>query len=500
MKKIYLFSLTLFCTFIVGCKDLLEKEPQAQIAVENAYNTQDDAIKAVTAAYTPLTFNNWCCGFTGTAGYMDWVFGNVASDDSEKGGESGSDQLYAQQIALFNIPADNDAIRFAWSSQYIGVRRANLVLDNVSGITMDETLKARLLAEAKFLRAYYYFKLVKTFGDVPLILTTTEGVQNPDRSPKAAVYEQVIKDLTEAEAVLPTKKEQAVTDRGRATKGTVQAYLGMVYLYLKDNAKATEWFKKVIDSGNYSLDPKFGDLFRVAGENSPEIIFAVQFKNDNALPVNSQLGIVQGSRAMYGWGFNNPTQDLVDAFEPGDPRLGHTVYKTGDVMPDGVVANVGNSVTGYLNKKAYIRTDERVGGNWQPGKDEIMMRLGKVLLWYAEASLETGNVSEALSALNQVRQVRREGNANVLPDITETDPTALRQLIWHEQRVETAQEGDRFWELVRQGRAQEVLHAYAAKYNTSKGAGFREGINNVMPVPQAEINLSGGLLKQNTGY
>lgn len=500
MKKIYLFSLVLFFGGLVGCEDLLEKEPQAQIAEENAYNTPDDALRAVTAAYTPLAFNNWCCGFTGTAGYMDWVFGNVASDDALKGGESGSDQLYAQQVSLFNIPADNDAVKFAWSSQYIGIRRANLVLDKVPGITMDEGLKARLLAEAKFLRGYYYFKLVKTFGGVPLVLTTTEGVQDLERASKEAVYDQIIKDLTEAEAVLPAESEQAAADIGRATRGAARSYLGMVHLYRKDYAKAAEWFKKVIESGEYSLEPNFESLFSVAGENSPEIIFAVQFRNDNSLPVNSQLGIVQGSRAMYGWGFVNPTQDLVDAFEPGDPRLRHTVYKTGDVMPDGVIANVGNSETGYLNKKAYIRSDERVGGQWQPGQDEIMMRLGKVLLWYAEASLELGNIDEALNALNRVRQVRREGNAGVLPDITQRDPAALRQIIWHEQRVETAMEGDRFWELVRQGRAKEVLHAFAEKYNTSKGAGFREGVNEIMPIPGPEINLSRGKLKQNPGY
>ena len=500
MKKIVFSSLVLFSCMLISCNDLLEKEPQAQIAEQNAYNTQDDALRAVTAAYTPLTFNNWCCTFTGAPGYMDWVMGTVASDDALKGGESGSDQVYAQQIQLFNTPADNDAVRFAWSSQYIGIRRANLVLDKVKDITMDEALKTRLLAEAKFLRGYYYFKLVKTFGGVPLILTTLNGVENLPRSSKEEVYAQVIKDLTEAEAVLPARSKQSGADYGRATKGAAQAYLGMVYLYMKDNAKAAEWFKKVIDSGEYALEPNFERLWSVAGENSKEIIFSVVFKNDNALPVNSQLGIVQGSRSMYGWGFNNPSVDLVNAFEPGDPRLKHTVYKSGDVMPDGVVANVGNTETGYLNKKAYIRQDERVGGAWQPGQDEIMMRYGKVLLWYAEASLELGNIDEALKALNQVRQVRREGNASVLPDITERNPAALRPIIWQEQRVEFALEGDRFFELVRQGRAEQVLKAFAQKYNTPKGAGFRAGVHEIYPVPALEISLSQGTLTQNPGY
>lgn len=500
MKHISYLLCTLLCWTAIGCDDILEKEPLAQISTSNAYVTEDDAAKAVTAAYNALAANNWCCTYS-DPGYMHWVFGNVASDDTEKGGESGSDQLYAQQISLFNIPSDNEAVRFAWSSQYLGIRRANLILDNIPGIEMDEDLKSRYLAEAKFLRAWFYFNLVKTFGDVPLILSSELSSYDLKRSPRQEVYSQIIKDLEEAEAVLPSASEYEDSDRGRATKGAAQAYLGKVYLYMANYPKAEEWFGEVISSEEYSLDPDYLHIFLRAGETSAEHIFQVQFLNDQgAQPANNQLHTVMGSRARNGWGFNLPTQDFVDAFEEGDPRLGHSVYKNGDVMPDGLIADVGNSTTGYMSKKVYVPEYERIGGSLQAGRDDLYMRLGKVLLWYAEAANENGNTPEALEALNQVRFRAREGNSDVLPDITETDKEELREIIWHEQRVEFGQEYERFFELVRQGRAGDVMRGYAAKYTTAKGSGYRDDINEIFPIPQAEINLSQGLLTQNPGY
>ncbi len=484
-----------------GCKKVLYKTPLAQLSTDVNYVTEDDATRAVTAAYAPAAGNNWCCTYI-QPGYMHWVLGNVASDDTDKGGESGSDQLYAQQVQLFNIPADNDATRFAYQVSYVGVRRANLVLENIVDIPMDENLKTRFLAEVKFLRAWYYFNLVRAFGDVPLVLTSELESYDLERAPKADVWAQIIKDLTEAEAVLPEATEYAAADHGRATKGAAQAYLGKAYLYMNDFTKAEEWFGKVIASGQYELSSDYLEMFMRAGETSKEHIFQVKFLNDQgAQPANNNnIGATFGSRAKNGWGFNLPTQDFVDAFEPGDPRLNQTVYKNGDVMPDGWIANVGNSTTGYLVKKYYVPDYERIQGSVQAGRDDIYMRLGKVYLWYAEAANEIGKTADALHYLNEVRRRARQGNSDVLPDITVTDTDALRAAIWQEQRVEFGQEYERFFELVRQGRAGQVLRAYAAKYNTAKGEGFRDGINEIFPIPQTEINLSGGKITQNPGY
>ncbi len=499
--KVIKYIYVCVCLAFVGCtkSPLLNKAPLAQVDVSSAYVTAADAQTAVTAAYTWLAANNWCCTYVGP-GYMYWVLGNVASDDTEKGGESGSDQLYAEQVQLFNIPADNDATRFAWSSQYKGIRLANAVLDHVPDIEMDADLQARYLAEAKFLRAYYYFNLVKTFGDVPLVLTTTQDLSKMIRTPKSDVYDQIIKDLTDAISGLPEEYSSS-DDRGRATKGAAESYLAKVYLYLDNFPLAEQWFAAVINSGIYSLDPDYYHMFTPAGEQSPEHIFQVQFVNDQgAHPTNTYIPQIEGSRARKGWGFNLPTQDFVDAFEPGDPRLAATVYQNGTVMPDGSIANVGNSTTGYMNKKLYVNDYDLVGGTLRDGIDDVYMRLGKVYLWYAEAANEDGNTSEALKYLNLIRQRAREGNSSVLPDITETNKDALRKIIWHEERVEFGQEYERFFELVRQGRAGEVLRAYAAKYNDAKGKGFRDGVNEIFPIPQTEIDLSHGLITQNPGY
>lgn len=501
MKRI-LYTLLAVLTFgSINCKKTLYKDPLGQLSTDVNYITADDARRAITATYAPAAGNNWCCTYI-QPGYMHWVLGNVASDDTEKGGESGSDQLYAQQIQLFNIPADNDATRFAYQISYVGIRRANLALENIPNISMEAPLKERYLAEAKFMRAWYYFNLVKAFGDVPLVVSSKFDSYNLTRTPKVQVYEQMIKDLTEAEAVLPKASQYAAADQGRATNGAAQAYLGKAYLYMKNFAKAEEWFGKVILSGEYALHADYLEMFLRAGETSREHIFQVKFLNDQgAQPANNNnIGTTFGSRARNGWGFNLPTQDFVDAFEPGDPRLAKTVYKNGDVMPDGLTANVGNSTTGYLAKKYYVPEYERIQGSLQAGRDDIYMRLGKVYLWYAEAANEMGKTAEALKYVEEVRKRARQGNNAVLPEIKETNKDALRQLIWKEQRVEFGQEYERFFELVRQGRAGQVLRAYAAKYNTAKGQGFKDGVNEIFPIPQSEINLSNGKIKQNTGY
>lgn len=216
--------------------------------------------------------------------------------------------------------------------------------------------------------------------------------------------------------------------------------MGKVYLYLKDYPKAEEWFFKVLPppvgtSTQYALDPDYYGMFLRAGEMSKEHIFQVKFLNDaGAQPANNNnIGTTFGSRARNGWGFNLPTQDFVDAFEPGDPRLGHSVYKNGDIMIDGEVANVGNSTTGYMSKKYFVPRYEFVNGSVQAGRDDIYMRVGKAMLWYAEAANENGNTVAALSALNEVRRRARESGVNVpagtLPPVAETNKDALRAII-----------------------------------------------------------------------
>ena len=493
MIRITLCVIAISC--LASCTDMLTKEPLGELSLGSAYQTESDAMKALASAYNPLL------NYQGISGYSIY---DIAADNAEKGGEGPSDGVFFNEIAYFTLTSTKIVASQAWKSSFLGVHRANLVIDNVEGIEMDADQKARIIAEAKFLRAYYYFTLVTLFGDVPLITRADEDRHDLERAPKDQVYELIIGDLTQAVEILPARSELTSAELGRVTRGAAQAYLGKVFLYKRDFQNAETWFKQVMDSEEYSLESDYYKLFTIAGEFGVENIFEINYTyNPQYATVTTNLNTLrQGSAGMYGYGFANPTEDLIAEFEPGDPRLWQTVYKQGDVMPDGKIADVGNSETGYMSKKAYLLADEfpPTGDARHSGKNELLLRYGMLLLWYAEAANENGNSEAALTALNQVRERARQGNTSVLPPVTVTDQNALRQAIWHEQRVEYAMENLRYFDLIRQNRAGEVLRAYAEKYNTVKGRNFRDGINELFPIPQTEIDISQGKLTQNNGY
>ena len=492
MKKHFILLVAGF--FLLGCDDLLNKDPLATLSVASGYRTEADAMKALAAAYNPL-YN-----YPGYDGYSIY---DIVTDNALKGGEGPSDGSYFNDIANFTIASTNTVALQVWRNSYLGVFRSHLVLENVPGIEMDESKKSRVLAEARFLRAYYYFILVTLFGDVPLIQTSQVDVKTVARDPKADVYQFIREDLSAAADVLPAKSAMPAAENGRITKGAAQAYLGKVFLYMGDFANAEIWFKKVIDSNEYRLVSDYASLFTIAGEFGDENIFEINhLYSAQFLNARNLASIRQGSAGMYGYGFANPSQDLVDEFEEGDPRLWQTVYKQGDLMPDGKIADVGNSETGYMSKKAYLVASDfpPTGDPIHSGRNEIKLRYGMLLLWYAEAANENGNGPAAVNSVNEVRRRARQGNQQVLPDIAAGSKEELRQAIYHEQRVEYSMENHRFFDLVRQGRAGEVLRAYARKYNTVKGANFKEGISEVLPIPQTEIDDSQGRLKQNNGY
>ena len=477
----------------VGCVKL-NKEPLGVISEASAYQTADDAVKALTSVYNTLL------NYPGYDGYSIY---DIAADDAEKGGEGPSDGAYFNEIAYSTLTPSNTIALQVWRNAYLGIHRANLVIENVPSIDMDQIARDRIIADAKFLRAYNYFILVTLYGDVPLILQADVNPDQTERTSKDLVYEQIIKDLNEAIEVLPLKSQFTSGELGRATKGAAQAYLGKVYLYRKDFLNAEIWFKKVIDSHEYSLDPDYYHIFTIAGEFGPENIFEINYTDNPQFRALSNQGTIrQGSAGMYGYGFTCPTQDFVDEFEQSDPRLSKTVYAGGDILPDGKIADVGNSETGYMDLKAYLLQSEfpPTGDPRNSAKNDIKLRYGMLLLWYAEAANQNNHSQEALNALNQVRSRARQSNPNILPDVTVIDKDQLSAKIWHEERVEDGMENYRWFDLIRQGRAGTVLRAYAAKYNTIKGKNFKDGVNEVLPIPQTEIDLSQGKLTQNPGY
>ncbi|HVF96917.1 MAG TPA: RagB/SusD family nutrient uptake outer membrane protein, partial [Flavisolibacter sp.] len=381
-----------------------------------------------------------------------------------------------------------------WTGQYQEINLANQVLDNVPGISMSDALKQRYLAEAKFLRAYAYFRLVRAFGDVPLRLSLpkTAADYNIPRTPKAQVYAAIEKDLNDAISVLPLT--YGASDIGRATKGAAQAFLAKVAMYQGKWSDVLAQTNAIIASNVYTLFPDYEKQFRIANENNSESIFEIQAKYiaGNCDQSNSQYSQVQGVRSVArgGWGFHNPTTDLASSYETGDPRRDATIIFKGETTPQGDV--IPNTVPNTMyNQKSYVPFTDPTNQNCNEGSEQNIrvMRYAEVLLMNAEAANETGNQTLAKQSLNKVRARARGTSTTILPDVTTNDQAALRLAIWNERHYELAMEFDRYFDVIRQGRAATV---FGPKGWTSR--------NTVWPIPQNEIDVSAGVLIQNPGY
>lgn len=469
-----------------GCnKTFLDVPPQGQQPSQQFWKSDADAAKAVNAMYANL--HEWK-----NIAFAPIAVESMGSDDAEKG-SSPSDATFMNKFHNFTATSTEGQIADFWAGQYQNINFANQVLDNVPGITMDDNLKNRYLAEAKFIRAYSYFRLVRAFGDVPLRLTVPKSAAeyNVPRTPKAQVWAAIEKDLTDAAAVLP--QSYGAADVGRATKGAALGMLAKVSMYQKKWQAVFDLTTQVMGMG-YSLFPDFEKLFRTQNKNSSESVFEIQCKLilGNKAASNSQYSQVQGVRGSVGggWGFNVPTPDLVAEFEPGDTRKAGTIIFRGETTAEGdVIPPTGDNP--MYNKKSYVPFSQYVSGyNEGADQDFMVLRFADILLMNAEASNELGKPAQALISLNKVRARARGGNPAVLPDVTTTDQGALRNAIWHERHVELAMEFDRFFDVIRQGRAATVFGP----------RGFVAGKNEVMPIPQNEIDLSAGVLTQNPGY
>ncbi|NWJ50605.1 MAG: RagB/SusD family nutrient uptake outer membrane protein [Bacteroidetes bacterium] len=486
--KQIVFGASLFICLVIteSCKKsfldvpLQNKQP-ATLFFQNA----SDAGKAVNAMYANL--REWT-----NIAFAPIAIESIGSDDAEKG-SSPNDASFFNNFDNFTATAGEGQILDFWRGQYQTINLANEVLDNVPGINMDGNLKARYVAEAKFIRAYAYFRLVRAFGDVPLRLTVPKNASeyNIPRSPKATVYTAIETDLNDAASVLP--QSYAATDIGRATKGAALALHAKVAMYQKKWTDVLSLTNQVIGLG-YSLFPNYEQLFRTNNKNNAESIFEIQcmLVPGNGDASNSQYSQVQGVRGVTGggWGFNVPTQDLVNEFEANDPRLKGTVIFRGTTTPEGdAIPAVGDNP--MYNMKSYVPFSEYVSGfNEGCQQDKIVLRYADVLLMNAEAANELGQPTQALASLELVRARARQGNANILPKVTTTDQAALRTAIYHERRVELAMEFDRYFDVIRQGRGATVFGS----------KGWKANKNEVWPIPQNEIDLSAGLLTQNPGY
>ncbi|GAB0156865.1 RagB/SusD family nutrient uptake outer membrane protein [Chryseobacterium sp. Alg-005] len=472
MKKIFL-SIALLA-LVTSCKDdYLDIKQEGVVEASAFFKTQEDAIQATSAIYSFL--RSW----ENSAFPYQYVFG-VPADDVVKGSNPG-DASFINVYDNFTYTQSDGGVEGYWIGQWQAVNRCNQVITNVPNIEMDTTLKNRLIAEAKMLRAYFYFNLVRIYGGVPIY----DGLQanyNIPRNSINEVYDFIIADLTAAAAVLP--QTYPASDLGRVTKGGALGLLSKVYLYKKDWQKAYDTSNQVISMG-YSLDPDFNHLFRPAGEFGTESIFEVNCQCSSQYG-GSQYAEVQGVRNQFGWGFFTPSQALENAFEAGDIRKELTILRNGETTPEGDLIQKGDplSVDTY-NQKVYV---PKALNNNACGYGSIqnirILRFAEILLINAEAANELGNTATAITNLNKVRTRAQLANT------TATTQAALRTAIWNERRVELALEGDRFVDLVRTGQAATVLASY----------GFKPGRNELFPIPLNSINQSNGILTQNPGY
>jgi hypothetical protein len=488
---------------LAGCKEsFLDAEPLVGSTAANYYQSAGDAEAAIVACYNPLQQEVTTLQGSGQlATHFRWYFGDIVSDDSDKGGSGDGDE---PELLLFEQFSGQDNARMLlgeWQSAYRGIAYCNLALANIPTIEMDSYDQSRFLAEAKFIRAYWYFNLVTTFGGVPLILENLapSEYQQP-RATAETIWDQIETDLTEAIEFLPVRSAISLNELGRATKGAGNALLLKAYAYQSKWAEAQPIAEEIVGSGEYALAPDYASIFSLEGENGPGSIFEIQFMNASGGNWGNSLegtftNVFQRARGQFGgYGFNLPTQNFVDEFENGDPRLAATVFQEGDVMGDRGLFTL--DATGfeypYYSRKYFSNAaDDAPFGDPNPNgpSNDRVIRYADVLLLHAEAAYHNGFEEIARSSVNAVRARARGGNSAILPDVT-SGGVDLLEAIYHERRVELGLEGHRFFDLVRQGRAATVLAPL----------GFSEGTHELFPIPAAEITLSGGLIDQNPGY
>jgi len=488
MMRIFIFLSTIL--LVSGCAKFLDEEMQGIYTSATFFKTDDHASLALTAAYQPMAFTNIqnCL----------WVFGDVASDDAIKGGNPG-DQSEIEFIDQFSYTRDNGFLLNIWRRYYEGISRANDVIHRL-GPDVTPALRDRFVAEAKFLRAYYYFHLVNIFGEVPL--KTEPAYTSADLhvpvSPVNAVYSQIESDLLDAAGILP---ESFPGQEGRATKAAALGLLAKAYLF---QGKYSDCLGAIDDldlSASFTLLDVYGKNFIAMYKGNSEAVFSIQHLTGQTPFMGNVLNQWFAPQEENGYFFNTPTQDFVDAFEVTseevvDPRLDYTLAREGSTWINGEPYDPAWSPTGFTQKKHLQPLNEIPKGTKGDGDlNYTFMRYAEVLLMKAEALNELNRGAEALTPLNQVRKRAREsylydeslpgfGNVpvNLLPDITVTGQNQLQEIIRNERRVELGFEFHRFFDLMRYGKTYAEQRLSEASFNYDQHRYF--------PIPQNELDIN----------
>lgn len=485
-------------------KDFLEVAPQGQLTEEQALIDPAAADKLVIGAYNTLYRQ-------GTLGLKFVIIADVTSDDSDKGStttDPGFDGIFLDN---FTYTPNTGIFNDVWKDYYFGIAAANKAIGILEAGTIDATTKNRLIGEAKFIRALYYFNMVRIWGGVPKITKTPTGAEASDlnlqkRATAAEIYQLIIEDLTFGVSNLPQKGD-AGAQVGRATKGAAQGLLSKVYLYTKNYQGAYDNSLAVINSGKYDLAQDYAVMFREAGANNIESIFEVQtgpykgptgtceavspnysnFQAPRGSFPNQVVNGINWNSGDLGFGLNTPSADLEAAYNTANDavRKAGTIIRTGAapvVLWDGFTIPAQPSVVNdRYNYKAYhspfketLPCSGNVGDKDNRPKNIRVLRFAEILLINAEAAFRIGQ-----NAMTPLARVRTRAGL--------TTTSATIDDIWNERRLELAMEADRFFDLVRQGRAATVLQS----------KGFVAGKHELFPIPQIQRDLSGGILTQN---
>lgn len=507
MKKLLLIIFPLFL-FVSCSKDFLNNAPEDFLTAANFFKTESDFQQALVSTYATVR----------TMGDLNsWVMGEMRSDNTHYDINRGADASIATTarlaVADFLDDDGNGVTNSKYDGTFVGISRTNAILDRITDIEMDAARKEQIIAETKFLRALFYFELVRYYGGVPLHIHEVKNAEQAktERASVDGVYAQIIQDATEAEAVLPEKASVL----GRASKAAANMLLGYVYLTRKDYAAAETALKKIT---GYSLLADYRSIYDPTNKNNAELIFEVQYLESPTgtpsdfiyrfLPQTDDASIVTGfSVKNITSGLNVPTKDMLDSYEPGDSRLNASVAiaeGTGETGASFIIESIKPAegytpAPGKIGKPFILKyswphtTVGRTNSNWP------IYRYADALLLLAEALNEQGKGNEALPYLNQVRNRAFNGAGSV----TTTDQSQLRAIIFHERRIELAFENKRWLDLVRTGQAMDIMNAHGAALKLLD-LSINPGAYNVtdwrllFPIPRREIQVGG--LTQNPGY
>ena len=551
MKQI-LAILTLIASLtFTSCEDFLTEEVRGQQNLDTYFQSVEEAESFITGCYQAITFGGWWNINT------VWLLSEMCSDDGWMGNTSQSQSDYISLAHYQGTGQSNGAISNFWQYRYKGILRCNVAAERISQSEFtDEDMKNRLTGEARFLRAYFYFELVRNFGGVPLVTSflLPEEIQGITRASAEEVYKFIEDDLKAAAEVLPKRSEYAASDMGRATSGAALGLLGKVYLYQEKWQEAHDVLKTVIDSKEYKLLENFGDVWSVDHNNSEEGIFEVQYMYDGTYSLGGALTVITGARngPGDGWSWGQPTANLEQAYiDAGDTeRLRWTIIKSGctEIAGEDNFDKFIENSKDMANYKTYIEKY-----NWDPNcyiidpaqhksarivrkyfvpidkrpevynidkipLDHRILRYADVLLMYAEACNELNDDATARKYLNEVR------NRVNLTDV-KSSGNDLRKAIRLERRLELAWEQNRLYDIRRwtDDNGKKVIsnllgaNGTFVKYNTdaatrdlyewenqgeasTKGISFDESRDMVFPIPLYEITMSNGSIVQNPGW